>query len=621
MKFKSSFAATAAISALFTPGPVARAQASSQAQRPAHAHVAPLSTERAKPQPIEGTWVGTLNAGDVVLHMVLHLSKNDDGSQKAALDSLDQGVYGIEASSVSRDRNTVRFSVLSVSASFEGTLSLDRATIAGNWSQGGATLPLLFRRQPRADTADKPSDPVASSEGVWQGALETKGLRFRLQLRVSHDTQGQLVAAVDSIDQGINGVPATKVSQTGSELHFELPSVRATFDGTLDDAANKIAGHWKQGADWEALDFKRSDVILELRRPQTPVKPYPYRDEEVTFVNPRAGVTLAGTLTLPRGTGPFAAAILLSGSGPMDRDESDYGHRPFLVLSDYLTRSGLAVLRYDKRGIGKSGGDYDAATTKDFESDAQAALKFLRTRKDIDPRRIGLIGHSEGGVIAPMMAANSADIAWVVLLGAPATKGEDTLLLQSELMARAAGMTDTQVAKSLELDRQAYALVRKENDPTALRRQLAQLAKSSTTGAGALPSALQREILWTSSPWFRYFLDYDPGPALRLTKCPVLALTGGDDLQVPPKENLPLIQKDLQSAGNQDFDVRELPGLNHMFQHGLTGLPMESRAIEETFAPVALEDIKVWISKHTTLAAGKTLGETPGNALVKEKGS
>jgi fermentation-respiration switch protein FrsA (DUF1100 family) len=553
---------------------------------------------RARAQILEGTWAGTLQAGDAVLHLVLHISNGDGGSLKAALDSLDQGVYGIEVSSIKQTQSTLNFEVASVNASYESKVSVDHRVIEGTWSQGGASLPLVFHRQSLNAGAKKPSGAVATSEGTWQGALETDGMRFRLQLHISHDTQGHLVAALDSIDQGINGFPATHVSQKESAVHFDLPAVGGSYDGTLNGAKDAMSGAWAQGDSSSTLHFQRSDQILELRRPQTPVKPYPYKEEELSFPNPNAGISLAGTLTLPRGQGPFPAAILLAGSGPLDRDEADDGHRPFLVLADYLTRKGIAVLRYDKRGIGKSTGNYDEATTADFASDAEAAFAFLKSRKEIAAGRIGFIGHSEGGVIAPMIASHSSDVAWIVMLAGSATKGEQTLLLQSDLITRAAGMSDEQVAKSLEFDKQSYLLVRQERDRAARENKLGDLIKVSGLGPAMPPAFLQRQIHWISSPWFRYFLDYDPEPALRKTNCPVLALSGEKDLRVPPKENLPLIKRDLEEAGNKDVQVLELPGLNHLFQHCLTGLPTESRAIEETFAPEALQAISDWLLKH-----------------------
>jgi uncharacterized protein len=563
------------------------------------AQTSPSATQSRAPA-LEGVWSGTLQAGDTTLHMVLHVAKGDRGSFVATLDSLDQGVYGIEAHVLESSGSTFKFAILSVSASYEGEISADHWTIDGTWSQGGASLPLAFHRRAHMSASRNPPGAVATSEGTWQAALETNGMRYRLQLRISHDAQGQLIASMDSIDQGINGFPAAKVIQSESAVHLDLPAVRAVYDGTLNGAKNTISGTWHQSGDSIRLDFKRSDQILELRRPQVPIKPYPYKEEELTLLNTKAGISLAATLTIPRGTGPFAAAILLVGSGPLDRDEADSGHRPFLVLADHLTRQGIAVLRYDKRGVGKSTGDYDEATTADFAADADAAMAFLRGRKEIDARKIGIIGHSEGGIIAPMIASRSSDVAWIVLLAGPATKGEETLLLQSDLITRAAGMTTEQVAKSLDFDRESYNLVRREKDRAALEIKLEDLVKVSGLGPAGPSAFLQRQIHWTSSPWFRYFLDYDPAPALQETKCPVLVLSGEKDLQVPPKENLPLAKKALETSGNKDFQIIELPGLNHQFQHCYMGLPAESRAIEETFAPQALTTISSWILKHSS---------------------
>jgi pimeloyl-ACP methyl ester carboxylesterase len=434
---------------------------------------------------------------------------------------------------------------------------------------------------------------------VWQAALEANGLRLRFQLHVSHDDQKHLVAALDSPDMGISGLPAVKVSQKLNAFHFEIPVVDGVYEGTINPTKSVITGTWTQGGITRNLKFQRSDQLLELVRPQNPVKPYPYREEQVTFANPQSQVSLAGTLTLPPGPGPFPAAILISGSGPQDRDETVAGHRPFLVLADHLTRKGIAVLRYDKRGIGKSTGNFDQATTEDFASDAAAALAYLKSQKEIDARKIGLIGHSEGGIIAPMIAARSSDVAWMVLLAAPGLKGEDVMLLQSELILKAAGFDDDRIANARNFNRQSYDLARKEKDPQALEAKLTDLIDSTGMSTTLPPTTVKPQARMMTSPWFRFFLDYDPVPALEKTHCPVLALNGDKDLQMAPKENLAQIQKALQQGGNNDFQTKELPGLNHLFQHALTGSPTEYGGIEETFAPEALNTISDWILKHT----------------------
>jgi uncharacterized protein len=542
--------------------------------------------------PLDGTYTGTLEAGPGQLHIVLHLSHNSVGSLHATLDSLDQAVFAIEASSVSLNSNTLKFDVRSVNVNFEGIVSADQKTIDGRWNQGGNSLPLVFHREA---AAHKPEDAKFPVEGLWQGALVANGLRLRFQLHVSHDANGALIGALDSLDQYAVGLPALKVSQKDSGFHFEIPELASSYDGTLDVTKNAITGEWTQAEIKQKLDFKRSDQPLELLRPQIPPKPYPYREQDITFSNAPADITLAGTLTLPQGDGPFPAAVLIAGSGPQDRDGTIANHKPLFVLADYLTRNGIAVLRYDKRGVGQSTGSTEAATTMDLAGDALCAVKYLKSRKEIDAAKIGLIGHSEGAMIAPAIASDTRDLPWIILLAPPATKGEDTLLNQSDLIARAGGMPDAQVLSSLNFDKEAYDLVQKEQDSAVVTKKLKDLVKSSSMDTTVPPGALDAQLRMMTSPWFRYFLSYDPVPDLKKTKCPVLVLYGEKDLQVPPKINLPLVQKAFKDGGNTQAEVRQLPDLNHLFQHAYKGSPSEYAAIDETFSPDALKAIGDWL--------------------------
>ena len=587
---RSCFAAASAflfISALFLSAAKAQAPASHQAQPP-HG-----------PATLEGNWAGSLQAGDAAFHLVLHVSKTTEGAFKATIDSLDQTVYGIEVTALTQSDSEIHFSVSSVGVQFEGKFSADHSRIEGTWSQGNVGLPLSLHREAAGAGGKKPGDAVFSAEGVWQGALEANGLRLRFQLHVNHDDQKHLVAALDSPDQGISGLPAVNVSQKLTVFHFEIPVVQGVYEGNLNAAKSLIAGNWTQGGITHNLNFQRSDQLVELVRPQNPKKPYPYREEEVTFANSKAQVSLAGTLTLPSGQGPFPAAILIAGSGPHDRDEDVAGHRPFLLLADHLTRKGIAVLRYDKRGIGKSTGNFDQATTEDFASDATAALDYLKSRKEINAKKIGLIGHSEGGLIAPMIASRSSDAAWVVLLAAPALKGEQIMLLQSEMILKTAGFDDDRIAKARDFSLQSYALARKEKDPEVLETKLSELVDSTGMSTTLPPTTLKPQAKMMTSAWFRFFLDYDPIPALKKTPCPVLALNGDKDLQIASKENLAQIEKALKEGGNKDFETHELAGLNHLFQHAPTGSPTEYGGIQETFAPEALTVVSDWILKHT----------------------
>ena len=547
----------------------------------------------------DGEWEGTLQVGEAQLKLVLHLASEKGGELRAKLDSPEQGVYGMEATSASREQNNLRFELTPVGASFEGRLATDGRTISGTWKQGGENLPLVLNRRSASPGGRKPANAVSPLEGTWQGAFQNGNMRFRLQLHILHDEEKKLSGTLDSLDQGANGLPMSKLTEKNGLVHFEIAMVSGVYEGTLNAARNSIAGKWSQNQDTVALEFKRSDEVLELRRPQNPTKPYPYREEAVSFANKNGTATLAGTLTIPQGAGPFPAALLLSGSGPQDRDEFLAGHRPMLVVADYLTRKGIVVLRYDKRGIGKSTGDFAAATTEDFASDAATALAYLKSRKEVVPGKTGVLGHSEGALIAPILGGGGG-VAWVVLLAGPAQTGEKVMLAQSRAIAGTAGMPIAQVEQSLAFDRKAYELVRGEKDSAVLEKKLDAMVVSSGVAEGAVPATVAAQIHMLSSPWFRFFLDYDPLPALQKVKCPVLALNGEKDLQVSAADNLPLIQKTLEEAGNKDVTTKLLPGLNHLFQPAESGSPAEYGAIEETMSPEVLQMIADWIGKHNS---------------------
>ena len=579
---------------LIARGAFARAAASSPAmQDPTKAAMRP-----AVGSGIEGEWEGALQAGESQLKLVLHLSAEKSGEIHAKLDSPEQGVYGMEATAATYKQGNLHFAIASVNATFDGKLGADGRTISGTWKQGNANLPFVLNRRSAAAKGRMPANAISPIEGTWQGAFQNGNMRFRLQLHIAHDDAKKLTGTMDSLDQGANGLPMSKLSETNGAVHFEIAIVSGVYAGTLNAARNTMTGKWSQNQDSVALEFKRSDDVLALRRPQNPTKPYPYKEEEVQFSSAKGNAMLSGTLTIPQGAGPFPVALLVAGSGPQNRDEAIAGHSPYHVLSDYLTRKGVAVLRYDKRGIGKSSGDFEAATTEDFAADAEAAVAYLKSRKEIKAGKIGVIGHSEGGLIAPILGSDGT-AAWIVLLAAPAQTGEQIMLEQSEAIAGAAGMPQAQVLRSLDFDRQAYALVRSEKDSALLEKKLDAMVTSSGIAEGAVPASVQAQIHMLSSPWFRYFLDYDPLPALGKVKCPVLALNGERDLQVIAKENLALIQKTLEDAGNKDVTTRELPQLNHLFQHAESGTPAEYGAIEETISPEVLQIIGDWIDKRT----------------------
>lgn len=546
-----------------------------------------------------GEWIGTLQVGDSQLHLVLHLTRDPRGKWQAKLDSLDQAVYGMDAANVNFEADTLHFEMPTVGAQFEGQLPPDQRTIRGVWQQGGTALPLRFERRAPGAEARAAANAVSRAEGTWQGAIVSGNMKLRFQLHVAHSDKSELLASMDSLDQGIQGIPASNVTEKGGQLKFEIPAFGAQYTGTLSATHNEIRGQWAQNDNLEELNFTRSEHVPEVVRPQTPAKPYPYREEQVSFHSGDDKILLAGTLTLPQGNGPFAAAVLVSGSGSYDRDEVIAAHQWFLVLADFLTRKGIAVLRYDQRGVGQSSGSHETALLEDFAGDAQAALGYLKARPELDARRLGMIGHGEGGVLASLVASRTADVAWLALLASPAANGEETLLRQSELVARAGGLSDEQIARSLQFDRRAYAVVREEKSVPALQARLKRLVEESGLGAAMPPAALQAQIRWMTAPWFREFLVYDPGPVLKKLRIPVLAMNGDRDLQVDAAQSVPLLRAAYEASGNKDFTVMEVDGVNHLFQTAQSGSPALYGAIEETISPQVLAALGDWLGRHT----------------------
>jgi uncharacterized protein len=548
-----------------------------------------LMASLAAGQDITGDWKGTLDTGSAQLHLVLHISKGPDGALKATLDSIDQEAKGIPVSSVTLKDSKLSLGVEAVHGTYEGTIASDSKSISGTWTQSAA-LPLVFIRTMKDET--KPSD----IDGAWMGVLDTGSIKLRVIFHIFNTSNG-LTATLDSPDQGVKAMPTSSVKRDGASLRIEAKNIGGTFEGKIAIDLSSIDGTWSQGGGTLPLTLKRvtekNKAELERTRPQNPVKPYPYREEEVTYENKVQKVTLAATLTIPQGKGPFTGVVLITGSGPQDRDETLLGHKPFLVLSDYLTRHGVAVLRADDRGTGKSTGVFATATTADFATDTEAGIAYLKTRAEVDPHKIGLIGHSEGGVIAPMIAARNQDVAFIVMMAGTGVPGDELLVAQIEAIDIANGKTPEEAAKDAAQEREILKVVETEKDLAQLENKLKEKMAAEPPAAQA---GLQVELL--TSPWFRYFLTYDPAVALRKVTCPVLVLNGSLDKQVVPDQNLPAIRKALDEAGNKNVEIDELPGLNHLFQTAKTGSPAEYAQIEETISPLALDKMATWIAKQ-----------------------
>lgn len=451
------------------------------------------------------------------------------------------------------------------------------------------------------------SAAAAGIEGNWLGVLTVQGMKLRLALRVTSDAAGRLAAALDSLDQGARDLPVDVIEQSGRTVRFSAKRLGLSYSGTLSEDGRRIDGEMTQGAATLPLTFERVDVIPGLGRPQDPVRPFPYLEHEVRYENGAAG--LAGTLTVPAGRGPHPAVILITGSGAQDRDETIAGHRPFFVLADYLTRRGVAVLRVDDRGVGRSTGSSPDDTSETFAGDALAGVAYLRQRPEIDSRPIGLIGHSEGAIIAAMAAARSSEVAFVVMMAGMGQTGEEVILSQTELIQRAHGADAGLVSHTTETLKKIFSALRSEPQGReavrkmrgVLEAQTSSLSEERRNEFAAVSKTLAAQLGMYTTGWFRYFLDYDPAIDLRKVTVPVLAITGELDLQAPAHQNLKRIAAAVNAGGNRDVITRELPRLNHLFQTARTGLPNEYSEIEETVAPVALEAIGDWVVQRTRM--------------------
>jgi len=435
-------------------------------------------------------------------------------------------------------------------------------------------------------------------EGNWLGTLDAGAVRLRLAIHIVRGKNGELSAKLDSLDQGANGIPVQKTSFSANKLHLEIPMLHASYDGTL--AGDEINGTFNQGASLP-LALKRVDKIEARKRPQNPKPPFPYDSENVAYENHAAQVKLGGTLTLPRGPGPFPAALLITGSGPQDRDETLFGHKPFLVIADYLTRRGIAVLRVDDRGVGESTGSSTQTTLEDMAGDVIAGVEFLKTHQKINPRHIGVIGHSEGGIVGPLAASKSPDIAFVVMLAGTGVRGDQVLNLQAEMVMRAGGATDAAIAENRAIQKVLIDAMRAEKDEKDQKVILQKLRdawtnyKTTHTTPPGLDQTMEAQFGQISSPELRSFLFHDPAKVLRKLTVPVLAMNGERDVQVLAAQNLPAIFAALKQGGDQDVTTMEVPGLNHLFQECKTGAPSEYADLEQTFSPDALQILGDWL--------------------------
>lgn len=437
--------------------------------------------------------------------------------------------------------------------------------------------------------------------GSWIGRIPAGGISLRVVFNLSLAGRDSLAATMDSPDQGVKGIKIGPVKYDGKDLNIMAPLLMGEYNGTV-KSDTLIEGIWKQAGKTIDLNLTRLVEAFSLKRPQEPLPPFPYASEDVTFQNDQFNITLAGTLTLPVGKGPFPAVVLITGSGAQNRNEELMGHKPFLVIADFLTRNGIAVLRYDDRGVGNSQGVYSTATTIDLATDAAAAINYLKTNQLIDSKKIGLAGHSEGGIIAPVVASGRTDVAFIVSIAGPGVKGEEILHRQNHDIGIASGATEKDIQKGISTNRTLFAIVKKEKDNRKAVEKMTDvfnkvLVKEKLSPEDSLKAMrqFQSSTSTLTSSWFRTFLTLDPSAYWKKVKCPVLILNGAKDLQVAADVNPPAIEKALKSGKNNSFTTYVFPDLNHLFQHCKTGSPSEYGDIEETFSPEVLKVISDWI--------------------------
>lgn len=441
----------------------------------------------------------------------------------------------------------------------------------------------LFAISGHAQKTDNSQDPYP---GLWLGTMQiSEQMSLQLAYQLEKDEGGGYSAKLNVIEQKAFDIPMDGCEINDDSVHILFDAAGIAYHGHYSHSEDKIFGAYSQGGGNFTLDLTRVDKLpLEVERTQTPVRPFPYEEEEVTFSNQEAGIKLAGTFTKPKDGKNLSAVVLVAGSGRNDRNGTGMGH--FLLLSDYLTRQGYAVLRYDKRGAGDSEGDYGAATTFDFADDAKAALDYLKSRSDLDHQSLGIIGHSEGALIAPIIAAENKElVSFIVMMGGIGVRGSELLLLQSGKMAHITGVPEEEIAEMTRMNGILYEIAGSTEEDSVVAQKLREASPG-------IENNDYNGLLWT---WFRTFLSLEPDTYLSKVTCPVLAINGEKDVQCPPEENLAAIELSLKKAGNDSYLVKTLTGLNHLFQTAESGSPYEYDQIAEIISPAALELIGEWM--------------------------
>lgn len=554
-------------------------------------------------------WYGEMDAGSRVFRFRIESVTDADGVTVQQLVSLDEGNQKFRLDDFHLDETRLTFALKISKATYAADLSDGGKTSVGKWTQAGKDFDLVFHRVDAVPT-DQPTE-------IWSGTLNALFQKLTVQVRVYRGNDGTERVYFDSVSQRASGFKATRTIEN-DQWTIDVASVGGVFKGMIKADKSEVHGKWTQGG--IALDLTLtlektpSEAVAKApNRPQTPKAPFPYQVEEVTFRNDSEGVQLAGTLTLPKTDRPCPAVVMISGSGPQDRDETLLDHKPFWVIADHLSRHGIAVLRFDDRGTGASKGDFVSATSENFANDVEAAFELLVRDPRIAAKAVGLIGHSEGGLIAPIVAARRNDVAFAVLMAGTGVNGKEILLSQGQLILQAEGVNDESLLKVQRETQLAMidTILDAAPDATldslvnAAMNRLAEVLTEESLKEESLKASVTAGIERIKSPWFRNFLTYEPASQLQRVKCPVLAINGEKDVQVDPQLNLPAIQAALEKGGNPRFKTIEFPAVNHLFQTCTTGGLSEYQTIEETISPVVLQSITDWITEVSSHDAAR----------------
>lgn len=454
---------------------------------------------------------------------------------------------------------------------------------------------------PTPTEADVPAE--GDLEGRWEGDITVADSQIGIVVTF-FTVDGELAGSLDIPAQGLTGSPLEELTYEPPDIYFETFSGTrlATFDGQVQEDGT-IAGTFTQAGFEGTFALERAEPVVE---------DVPYLQEEVVFFN--EDIRLAGTLTLPETEGRHPAVILITGSGPQDRDENILGFRIFAIIADHMTRNGIAVLRYDDRGVGGSTGSVLEATSEDLAGDVVAAMEFLQERDDIDPQQIGVLGHSEGGAIAPMVANRTGETAFVILLAGPGLPGAELLGIQLERVLETQGATEEDIAEAREQQQRIFEALRtgegwdelREQWAADLREQIEQLPEAQREALGNLDEyielAIDEQVAGVNNPWFRFFVDYDPRPALEELEAPVLAVFGGLDTQVPAEPNVEAMEAAFEAGDHPDYTIEVFPQANHLFQEAETGGPQEYGVLPPEFVPGLLDLLSEWTLERVTVA-------------------